>query len=222
LKPSASLFPLQIQNKFALCYVTDSPSLPAENNAGLREMVRKVADAGVDWVQFREKAMPAPNLLALVREAARTKERMRVLVNDRLDVVVASEADGVHLGGESLRAVDVVAWLRAGRMQAGFQIGISCHELNDIQQAERDGADYVFFGPVFPTPSKARFGPPQGLAKLADVCRRTRLPVLAIGGITAENASECARAGAAGIAATRLFQQAGDLPDIIHRLRREN
>ena len=213
---------MQTQDKFILCYVTDSVSLSAEDSADLRKMVRKVAAAGVDWIQFREKIIATRNLLALVRDAMRATERVRVLVNDRVDVALAANADGVHLGGESLRAADVVNWRRAGRAQESFQIGVSCHRLEDIRQAERDGADYVFFGPVFPTPSKVRFGPPQGLAKLADVCRHTRLPVLAIGGITLENARDCVHAGAAGIAATRLYQRAHHLPELIHHLRQEN
>lgn len=185
-------------------------------------MVRKIAATGVDWIQFREKTMPTRNLLAFVRDAVRIPESTRVLVNDRLEIALAAAADGVHLGGESFCAADVVAWRHTGRVSADFLIGVSCHDLEDVRQAERDGADYVFFGPVFPTPSKARFGPPQGLAKLADVCHNTRLPVLAIGGVTAENFRDCAHAGAAGIAATRLFQQAHDPRGLIRHLRRIN
>lgn len=213
---------MQIQNKFTLCYVTDCASLPAERTVELREIVRGVTAAGVDWIQFREKMMTTRNLLALVRDAVRISKSTRVLVNDRLDIALAAAADGVHLGGESFRAADVVAWRQAGRVSAAFLIGVSCHSLEDVRQAEHDGADYVFFGPVFPTPSKARFGPPQGLAKLAEVCRNTRLPVLAIGGVTAENVRDCAQAGAAGIAATRLFQQAHDPRGLIRHLRRIN
>ena len=85
--------------------------------------------------------------------------------------------------------------------------------------AERDGADYIFFGPVFATPSKAAFGAPQGIAVLASICRAVRLPVLAIGGVTAENMPECFRAGAAGIAAIRLFQESNQLHGVVTRIR---
>ena len=82
-----------------------------------------------------------------------------------------------------------------------------------------EGADYVFFGPVFFTPSKARYGLPQGVGRLAEVCRATDLPVLAIGGVTAENAPDCLQAGAAGIAAIRLFQNSKRIAALIRRIR---
>jgi thiamine-phosphate pyrophosphorylase len=90
-------------------------------------------------------------------------------------------------------------------------VGASCHSLEAAEQAAADGADYLFFGPVFATPSKQAFGPPQGLLRLERVCRAVSLPVLAIGGITPQNAGACLHAGAAGVAAIRLFQQAPEL-----------
>jgi thiamine-phosphate pyrophosphorylase len=84
---------------------------------------------------------------------------------------------------------------------------------------ERDGADYVFFGPIFPTPSKEHFGPPQGVESLAQVCGATSIPVLAIGGITPAKAESCVIAGAAGIAAIRLFQDAVDPFAVVQSLR---
>jgi thiamine-phosphate pyrophosphorylase len=85
--------------------------------------------------------------------------------------------------------------------------------------AEKAGADYVIFGPVYPTPSKARYGPPQGIDRLTEVCRSASLPLLAIGGITLENAHACLEAGAAGVAAIRLFQDADDVAAIVKTLR---
>ncbi|MBI3485067.1 MAG: thiamine phosphate synthase, partial [Acidobacteria bacterium] len=98
--------------------------------------------------------------------------------------------------------------------------GASCHSLAEAQAAERDGAHYLIFGPVFSTPSKSQFGAPQGIARLEEACRAVRIPVLAIGGITLDNAHECLRAGAAGIAAIRLFQDASDLPALVSSLRK--
>ena len=89
-----------------------------------------------------------------------------------------------------------------------------------MQQAQHAGADYVIFGPVFPTPSKAKFGAPQGVARLEELCRKLSIPVIAIGGITLENAQECMRAGTAGIAAIRLFQEAGDPESLVKQLRK--
>jgi thiamine-phosphate pyrophosphorylase len=126
----------------------------------------------------------------------------------------------VHLGRESAPAREVKKWCRAGHAPPGFLVGVSCHSLNEALAAEADGADYIFFGPVFATPSKEAFGPPQDIARLAEVCRSVRIPALAIGGISPENAAECLRAGAAGIAAIRLFQQTTDLPAVVERLRK--
>ena len=139
---------------------------------------------------------------------AETRETSaRVLVNDRLDVALAANAAGVHLGEKSLPLEVVSEWRRsAGRLD--FLIGVSCHSLESARAAERGGADYIFFGPVFATPSKAAFGAPQGIERLREVCASVAIPVLAIGGVNVENARECIAAGAAGIAAIRLFQDA--------------
>lgn len=99
-----------------------------------------------------------------------------------------------------------------------FLVGASCHSLDGAERAAAEGADYVFFGPVFATPSKASFGEPQGLARLEQVSRAISIPVLAIGGITEKNAAACIAAGAAGIAAIRLFQEAPDLPALLETL----
>jgi thiamine-phosphate pyrophosphorylase len=175
----------------------------------------------VDWIQIREKDLPARELFDLTTECvALAAGRTRILVNDRLDVALAAGAAGVHLGRESAPAREVKQWCRAGHAPPGFLVGVSCHSLDEALHAEADGVDYIFFGPVFATPSKEAFGPPQGIARLAEVCRSVRIPALAIGGIAPENAAECFRAGAAGIAAIRLFQQTTDLPAVVERLRK--
>jgi len=91
--------------------------------------------------------------------------------------------------------------------------------LDSARAAADSGANYLIFGPVFSTPSKAAYGPPQGIERLATICRSASIPVLAIGGITLENAGECIAAGVAGIAAIRIFQHASDLPAVVHQLR---
>jgi len=218
---------------FIVCYVTDGRGL-AGGAGELPGVIRAAARAGVDWVQIREKQLPARQLAELARTAVqeartaaaramRPEQPARVLVNDRLDVALAAGAGGVHLGGDSLPVNEVRAWLERERERLGlavdFLIGRSCHAAGEAQQAERDGASYVIFGPVFATPSKERFGPPQGLERLREVCGTLRIPVLAIGGITLENAAACRAAGAAGVAAIRLFQQAEDLAETVARLR---
>jgi thiamine-phosphate pyrophosphorylase len=207
-----------------LCYVTDRRALGAANDeaacAALLEKIRDALDAGVDWVQIREKDLEGRALANLVRAAVESARGRRIIVNDRLDVAIAAGAAGVHLGGESLPVAAVMKWLRQGHVPADFLVGRSCHSADEAVAAEGDGADYVFFGPVFATPSKAKYGAPQGIAKLQEVCRRVRIPVLAIGGVTPENAEECVQAAAAGIAAIRMFQEAENLAEKISHLRR--
>lgn len=189
----------------------------------LLEAIHTASTAGVDWIQIREKDLAGRALAKLVRGAvADTRGTVtRILVNGRLDVALAAGAQGIHIGETSLPVEAVAEWRRsAGRPE--FQIGVSCHSLERAREAERGGADYLFFGPVFATPSKAAFGPPQGIELLRGVCSSVGIPVLAIGGITLENARSCIAAGAAGIAAIRLFQQGGNVAERIARLREFN
>lgn len=182
-------------------------STEAEAEAELLAALRRAAEAGVDWIQIREKDMPGERLAGLARAAMDlAKEGQRVLINNRLDVALATGAHGVHLGEASLPVEEVTRWLRSAKSSPDFLIGVSCHSLDSARSAEQGGARYVFFGPVFATPSKAALGAPQGLDRLAEVCRSVKIPVLAIGGITADNAPACLSAGASGIAAIRLFQ----------------
>jgi thiamine-phosphate pyrophosphorylase len=212
-----------------LCYVTDRTALQGGSQSAVDKVRAKiciVAAAGVDWIQIREKDLPTRELLTLAADAVRiahaASDGPRVILNDRLDIALAAGADGVHLGGESIAFADVIQWCRRGNAPPEFLIGVSCHGLEEALQAERAGASYVFFGPVYDTPSKRSFGSPQGIARLTRVCEAVRIPVIAIGGVTEKNAPETFRAGAAGIAAIRLFQEpedAGSLRSVVERLR---
>jgi thiamine-phosphate pyrophosphorylase len=161
-------------------------------------------------------------MLALTRSAValanERNPRAKVIVNDRLDVAIAAGAAGVHLGRASLPAHEVVRCRQAlrsvGKSSQEFLIGVSCHSLEEAGAAEQAGADYIFFGPVFDTPAKRAFGPPQGVALLSGVSRAIKIPTIAIGGVDETNGLECLRAGAAGIAAIRLFQQARNLAEL--------
>jgi thiamine-phosphate pyrophosphorylase len=208
--------------KNIVCYVTDRKSLipPPYDSRGAKilENIRTALDAGVDWIQIREKDLPARELLGLARQAvqmaddrgAKTSKPVQVMVNDRLDVALAAGAHGAHLGQASLVAGDVVRWCRAGNARTDFAIGVSCHSLEEALNAEKAKVDYIFFGPIFETPSKKEFGAPQGIQKLAEVCRTVpSIDLIAIGGVNAENAASCIRSGAAGIAAIRMFQMTG-------------
>ncbi len=228
-----------------LCYVTDRQSLSVRlevAETALVEKITAIAAAGVDWVQVREKDLPARRLAALTREVlARTRSSgsnraQRIIVNDRVDVAVTEGLDGVHLGESGLPVIDVAKWAKRNacgvvisdhgaasqfpfKGNGKFLIGASCHSLESAKAAARDGADYIFFGPVFATPLKAQFGEPQGVKRLAEVCVAVPVPVIAIGGIALKNAGECVAVGAAGIAAIRLFQDAGDPAETISALR---
>jgi thiamine-phosphate pyrophosphorylase len=197
-----------------ICYVTDSKALNArDTGAKILSQIRQALLAGADWVQVREKFLTTHELLDLVRkavEAAIECGSARIVVNDRIDVALAGGAHGVHLGHTSIPTREAGRWYRSGNAPDDFLVGVSCHSLEEALQAQQDGARYLFFGPIFETPSKLPFGQPQGLEKLGEVCRGVETPVIAIGGVNDKNAIECIRAGAAGIAAIRLFQEAAE------------
>lgn len=229
--------PLPVR-KPILCYITDRRSLPvaAHNDLiePLLEKIELVAASGVDWIQLREKDLSGKQFAALAREALRCVSKpassrpslTRILVNDRLDVGIAEQVGGVHLGENSLPVAATNHLVRASHVARagarGFLVGVSCHSLETAQSAASAGADYVFFGPVFATPSKSAYGAPQGLERLVEVCASITIPVLAIGGITLENAQACLSAGASGIAAIRLFQDSNDPASIIRALRHKD
>lgn len=208
----------------------------------LCEKIAAASAAEMDWIQIREKGLSGKECSLLTREAvrlaassspgdaartsvsskteaAREPVSTRILVNDRLDVALAAQAGGVHLGEKSLPPEEARRLVKSLRNEESFLIGISCHSLEAAKAAERGGADYLFFGPVFATPSKAAYGAPQGLKRFAEVCHAVAIPVLAIGGITLENAADCLSAGASGIAAIRLFQDAPDIAAVVRTLR---
>ena len=215
--------------------------VPPGSDDALLERIRDAAAAGVDWIQLREKDLETGALLDLARGAiaaartgcsgfaggaggARGQERARmlnripnrILINDRLDVACAAGADG----SIPIREVSgkMAQWKRVAQ-RADFLAGVSCHSVEAGIAAARDGAGYIFFGPVFTTPSKISFGPPQGLDALGELCRAVQIPVLAIGGITTENAKECLEAGCVGIAAIRLFQETKNVARLVAELR---
>jgi thiamine-phosphate pyrophosphorylase len=205
-----------------VCYVTDRKALPVPAEDQLHLLLEKIegaARAGVDWVQIREKDLCGRELAALVSEALRrTAGLCRILVNDRLDVAMACRAGGVHLGEMSMPAQEAKRFVRERNVSDGFLVGVSAHSLEAVRAAEKVGADYTIFGPVYETPSKTAYGQPQGIERIAEVSRAVAIPVIAIGGITLHNAGECVAAGASGIAAIRLFQDADDLSELVGRL----
>ncbi len=212
--------------------MTDRHSLSvSESREGQEILLSKIdaaSAAGTDWIQIREKDLSGKDCSFLTHEAFQRAAKFsankttptRVVVNDRLDVALSERAGGVHLGEKSLPVAEAKRLADNLGERKNFVIGVSCHSLEAAKSATSDGADYLFFGPVFATPSKAAFGAPQGLERLAEVCQAVSIPVLSIGGITLANASACLAAGASGIAAIRLFQDAPDMSSLVHSLRK--
>jgi thiamine-phosphate pyrophosphorylase len=176
------------------CYITDRHGCP-----DLMECIVRAAMAGVDFIQIREKDLNAGDLLDLTRRAVSVAAPwpVKVLVNTRLDVALAAGAHGIHLPADSTQPVE---WRRI--TPPGFLVGVSCHSFEEVRLAE--AADFVVYGPVFSTPGKS---PAVGLGALREITRASEIPVLALGGITSGNAQSCVDAGAAGIAAIRMFQE---------------
>ena len=206
-----------------LYYITDRRQFPGDAQEQERMLLEKIAEcaaAGVDLVQLREKDLSARALeeLALKAMAAVTGSRTRLLINSRTDVALACGAHGVHLPASDLAASDARAiFARAGVSEP--VIGVSAHSAADVASAEAHGADFAVFAPVF---EKGGTASPEGLEELRRICHRREaaqppMPVLALGGITLENAPLCVAAGAAGIAAIRLFQQS-DVRGIMKKL----
>jgi len=173
--------------------------------------------AKVSLFQIREKALPARVLYALTSRAAEITRgsQTRLLVNDRYDIARAAGADGVHLTSHSLPA-ELVRRIDG----PGFLVGVSTHSLEAARDAAGAGADFVVFGPVFETESKRVYGAPLGLEKLREVTTELGgFPVVAIGGITMDNVEKCFAAGASGVAAIRLFNDATELSSIAEKIR---
>jgi thiamine-phosphate pyrophosphorylase len=161
-------------------------------------VAERAAREGVEMIQIRAKELSARELSGLVRSVLRVAQRSRILVNTRTDVALACGAHGVHLPAESMTP-DTVRRITPG----GFLIGVSCHTIQELRAAEREGADFAVYGPVFPSVTKSLT--PIGIEAFREAARSVRLPVYALGGITARNAEQCIAAGAAGVAGISLF-----------------
>jgi thiamine-phosphate pyrophosphorylase len=190
---------------FNLYLITDRKQLPTGRS--LVETVESALEGGVRAVQLREKDLSAAELYPLARELRELTARYgaRLLINDRLDVALAVEADGVHLGGHSLPVAAARKILGPGKL-----IGVSTHRPEEATGAQRDGADFVTFGPVYFTPSKAAYGEPVGLGRLTEACATAPLPVFALGGVTLGRLPELRAAGCHRIALISAILAAAD------------
>lgn len=169
----------------------------------LVERAARAARSGIDVIQVRERDLPDAELVVLVRRLLETVRgtSTRVIVNDRADVAAAAGASGVHLRGDSPPASRVRVLLPDGSL-----VGRSVHSLEEIDEAVADGGcDYLMFGTVFPSEGKPAGHPVAGLEGLRAACRRSTVPVIAIGGMNADRAAAAASAGAAGVAGIGWF-----------------
>ncbi len=179
---------------FDLYLVTDRAQTGGRD---LLWVLEQALDGGVRAIQLREKDLSGRALFQLAERAKRLCERYRGLlfINDRVDVALGVDADGIHLATTSM-PVEVVRRL-AGREKL---IGVSTHSLKEAKGAERQRADFILFGPVYFTPSKAAYGAPQGLDALKEIVEKIALPVYAIGGVKSANIAELKRTGIRGVA----------------------
>ena len=179
---------------FDLYLVTDRAQTGGRDPLAVLE---QALAGGVKAVQLREKDLSGKALFELAEKTRRLCERYRasLLVNDRIDVALAVDAAGVQLTGVSLP-------VQVARSLLGPQklLGASTHSLEEARQAQNDGADFILFGPVYFTPSKAAFGVPQGLPALKKILENVSLPVYAIGGIKAEHIADLRSLGVRGVA----------------------
>ena len=205
----------------------DEPSRRQE----LLEKIAEAARAAVDYIQLRERDLTARELERLAAQAVDVVRgsHSKLLINSRVDIALAVGAHGVHLRSNDMAASEARAIWAKSANRTDCVIGVSCHSLADVLSAEAHGADFVVFGPVFGKLGSSE--PPTGVDAIRQIVGRAgpvdhkveagqslRMPVLALGGVTIENTASCLRAGAAGVAGIRLFQE-GDVTETVRQLR---
>jgi len=217
-----------------LYYITDRHGFAGgadQQRQSLLDRVSRAAQVGVDYIQLREKDLTAHELESLAKEAVAAvranSPSTRLLINGRADVAISCRADGVHLPGGSLPASEVrTLWMKVS--DGPPVVSVSAHSVEEVRYAEAHGADFAVLAPIFE--KRGTDVPPLGLSTLSLSCRgnqapdnteappKTYFPVLALGGVDVHNAISCLRAGAAGLAGIRLFQE-GDLRETVRALR---
>jgi thiamine-phosphate pyrophosphorylase len=216
-----------MRERCLLYYITDRSQFRGDESVRRQRLLAKIAEAaraGVDYIQLREKDSSGRELEKLARETVDVirgnSAVTRFLINSRTDVALAVAADGVHLRGEDVAPSEVRrAWQLAAlqpRTTESFLIAASCHTPSDVSRAEAERCDFAVFAPVF-AKSGAGASPPAGLSALREACE-AKIPVLALGGVTIDNAASCLQAGAGGIAGIRLFQE-NKIEDVVRALR---
>jgi thiamine-phosphate pyrophosphorylase len=214
-----------------LYYITDRSQFQGDESARRRALLSKIAEAasaGVNYIQLREKDLGTRDLQSLAEDAALTlreartandERRPALLINSRTDVALATGAGGVHLRADDISPREVRTILTTAHRPpaiARFLIAASCHSIADVARAESEQVDFAVFAAVFGK-NNAPGVLATGLAALQQACR-SKIPVLALGGVTLQNAASCLQAGAAGVAGIRLFQE-NKIEDVVRALR---
>jgi len=230
------VFKKLMADRCLLYYITDRTAFPGSESTRCSRLLEKIHEAtraGVDYIQLREKDLPTRDLESLAKEAVAILQQLRteneklrtaLLINSRTDVALAVEADGVHLRSEDISPEEVrEIWTSCGAGTHARElpprdplITVSCHSPSEVAQAAVSKATFAVFAPVFEK-KDAPSAQPTGLARLKQACQ-TNIPVLVMGGITLANARSCLDAGAAGIAAIRLFQE-NNIVEVAQQLR---
>lgn len=179
----------------------------------LLEQLKLLPRSPACMVQIREKHLEAKQLFSLAHKASEMDlpSGTLLLVNERADIALAAGLHGVHLPENSCPPDKLRSFAPK------LLIGCSVHSPSSARIAEQSGADYLLFGPVFDTPSKRKYGAPQGLNKLAALCRSTPLPVFAVGGVTPQNAAQCMSEGAYGTAGISIFKPGEGFSEIFEQ-----
>lgn len=205
-----------MKTDFKLYLITDRKLFGSPDM--MLDAIENALDGGVRAVQLREKDLVMRELLDLsyrMRELT-SGYGARLFINDRVDIALAVEADGVHLGGSSIPA-SAAKKASEGRLMTG----ISCHSLDEALAAEKDGADFITLGPVYETPSKLKYGRPIGLEKFREIREAVRLPVFAIGGIKTGNVEEVMNGGASGVALISAILASDDIKNTTEEFMRK-
>jgi thiamine-phosphate pyrophosphorylase len=198
-----------------LCVITDTI---IQNKYSHFDIARFAIRGGADIIQFRDKRMSTGELLetALKIRSLCKKNKVMFIVNDRVDIALLSNSDGVHLGSEDIQISEARKLLGQRKI-----IGGTAHNIDEAVQAEKDGADYLGYGHIFATQSKIKTTPPVGLIELKKVCKIIKIPILAVGGIDTNNAKSVISAGAHGMAVIGAVVKSSDPAKAVKNLREQ-
>jgi thiamine-phosphate pyrophosphorylase len=197
---------------FRFLLVTDRKQSPKP----LEDLIEKACKAGLKAVQLREKDLSSKDLLRLAKQLRKVTQRYnsKLLINDRLDIAMLSMADGLH---SPENGTPVKCSRQFGKY---LLFGKSVHSLVGALAAEKEGYDYIMFGPVYRTASKTGYGKPKGISGLKRVCEAVKVPVFAVGGITPERAGSCVKAGAYGTAVISAVMKSSQPKSTISRFKK--